>query len=106
MGDSKDKLVHIFGKKNDEQIQIFLNEYGGKYYVDIRVWFLPKDSREYKPTRRGVRFPVEQMPEFREGIEKLGEETRTIKQAGEKDTIQAREAKSSRDISKEEEVKL
>ncbi len=55
-------------KRDDEQIQIDTREFRGKTYVDIRVWYLPRGSDEYAPTRKGLSFALELLPEFQKVI--------------------------------------
>ena len=66
-------LIHSFPKGNGEEIQIAMRKYQGKYYIDLRLWFESRQGEEalLKPTKRGVIFPMERLPEFKEGVDKL-----------------------------------
>jgi hypothetical protein len=64
-------LIHSFNKNIREQVRVSINEYMGKKYLDIRV-FYKKDDR-YLPSKKGVTIPEEHYPDLLEGIVLLGE---------------------------------
>lgn len=41
-------------KNQSEVYRIEPKEFKGHRFVDLRVWYLPKDSEEYRPTGKGV----------------------------------------------------
>ena len=44
-------------KKNSQEIiRVESKEYKGNKFVDCRVYFLDKDSGEYRPTKKGISF--------------------------------------------------
>ena len=66
------KMVYSFPKCTGEEIQIAVRKYQGKYYIDLRQWFESRQQGgELKPTKKGVIFPMERLPEFKEGVDKL-----------------------------------
>ena len=67
-------LVHSFAKHKDNQTDLFrivLKKYKDRYYVDFRLWYQAENESEFRPTRKGIAFSVELLPEFRKGIEEL-----------------------------------
>ena len=58
-------------KSDTEQVQLSINEYKGKKYIDIRTFF-EADDGEYKPTKKGVTLSIGLYNELKEGIETLG----------------------------------
>jgi hypothetical protein len=61
--------MKIFGrldKNSVEEIQFSFCEWNGKEYVDIRVWVKedPEEGRKEIPTRKGIRFNAELLPDF------------------------------------------
>lgn len=66
-------LIHAFPKGNDQEIHIAMRKYEGKYYIDLRQWFQSRegDENSLKPTKKGIIFPMERLPEFKEGVDRL-----------------------------------
>ncbi len=72
MPDAETNLIYSFPKSNGEEIQIAMRKYQGKFYVDLRLWFKSREGEGgLKPTTKGVIFPMERLPEFKEGVDKL-----------------------------------
>ena len=74
MSNEENKLVYSFPKGTGEEIQIAVRKWEGKYYIDLRQWFESKQEEgRLKPTRKGIIFPMERLPEFKEGVDRLVE---------------------------------
>ena len=57
-----------------EEIQISINEYRGKKYLDLRVYYTTDDGLNWNPTKKGVTFSPDKLGELKEAIEKaIGE---------------------------------
>ncbi len=65
------QIIYAFPRGRGEEIQISLRTYKGKQYIDLRVWFQSKNAMELRPTRKGISFFPDQLPEFRKGFERL-----------------------------------
>lgn len=63
---------HRFPRSESEEIQMALRQYRGKYYVDLRLWFQPKDNPEMRPTKKGISILASQLTNLKEGIQNLG----------------------------------
>ena len=66
-------LVHSIQRGKRNQIRISLNEFKGREYIDLRLFFLNNtDEEEYRPTRKGVTLPTEDYGELLKGVIELG----------------------------------
>ena len=65
-------LIHAIQKRRTEQARISLSEYSGTEYIDIRSFYLERESTEYKPSRKGVTLPTAAFPELLRGVIELG----------------------------------
>lgn len=71
MENEQSQLIYSFPRAKGEEIQIALRKYKGKHYVDLRIWFQGKNETSFYPTKKGVSFFLEQIPELRKGMERL-----------------------------------
>ena len=72
MPEDPNKLIYSFPKSNGEEIRIAIRKWEGKYYIDLRQWFEDRQANgELKPTKKGIIFPMERLPEFKEGVDRL-----------------------------------
>ena len=61
---------HVIQKNRREQVWIGINDFQGREYINIRLFF---DTGEgYRPTRRGVTVPTGMYPELLKGVLELG----------------------------------
>lgn len=76
MPEESDQLIYSFPMSNGDEIRIALHSWQGKQYIDLRQWFESRRKGEegrIKPTKRGIIFPMERLPEFKEGVDRLVE---------------------------------
>lgn len=64
---TNEKLADI-RRSETEVIRIARTHYKGVHYIDIRVFFEPKDGGEYRPTKKGVSFKEDLFGPFAEAI--------------------------------------
>ena len=50
-------------KNKNSLIRIQIREYRGKQYLDIRKFYLDKDTEEFKPTPKGISIPMDRANE-------------------------------------------
>ncbi len=62
------EILYQFSRGQDETIYFSLNDYKNRKYLDLRVFFQPKDSDEMRPTKKGLTLAVELIPELKKGI--------------------------------------
>ncbi len=79
MNSSENHFVHSFVKKPGEKIQVALRKFKGKFYVDLRLWFQQEPDKNFLPSRKGISFELEHLPEFRSGIEQLAKAAADLK---------------------------
>jgi Transcriptional Coactivator p15 (PC4) len=60
--------VAVIRKAEGAEIRITVSVYNGRRVVDVRVWYQPRDSVEYVPTRKGVTFDSDKLPALAEAI--------------------------------------
>ena len=63
--------VHIIEKNSKQQIRIGINEYRGKNYIDIRLFY--RDGDKFLPSKKGVTLRMDLYFDFLRGIILLGE---------------------------------
>jgi len=64
MNKSKQIEVAAIRKADGAEIRINVSIYKGRRVVDVRVWYQPANRVEYVPTRKGITFDVEKLPEL------------------------------------------
>ena len=62
------QVIYQFSRAHDETVFVSLCDYKNKKYLDLRVFFQPKDSEDMKPTRKGLTLGVEYLSELKKGI--------------------------------------
>lgn len=67
----EDQLVAVLDRGPTQQVQIRLNEFKGKRYLDLRTFYLDENEEVYKPTRKGVSIPVELFEDLKEALKKV-----------------------------------
>lgn len=68
MTKNKDFLVTI-PRTETEQIHIQVNEYKGKKYLDLRVYYTTDGGVNWLPTKKGVTFSPDKLEELKSAIE-------------------------------------
>jgi len=70
--EKKQKLIDQFEKNSVEKVKVHLEEWKGKTYVDIRIWFSEKagENGAERPTHKGITLNAELLPELRKAIDK------------------------------------
>ena len=64
----ENQVVHRFTRRQDESVYLTLREFKNRYYVDVRIFFQPKDGTDMRATRKGITLEVELLPELKKGI--------------------------------------
>src|SRR5579859_926916 len=60
-------------KNTSAEIWVCLREFEGRQYVDVREHFLEGDSREWKPTKKGVMLQPKLLAQVIDGIAALAD---------------------------------
>ena len=74
------KLLAAIPRTATEQIQIQINEYKGKKYLDLRVYYTTDDGANWSPTKKGVTFAPEKLDELKQTIEEAQKEFETAEE--------------------------
>lgn len=75
---SEKNLLATIPRTPTEEIHIQINEYKGKKYLDLRVYYTMDGGGTWNPTKKGVTFAPECLDELKEAIEKAQKEFEDI----------------------------
>lgn len=64
-------IVSRIRKSAANEVWVVLKRYMGKDFCDIREYFLPDNSPDWFPTKKGVSIPLEMLPELVDAAEEL-----------------------------------
>ena len=68
------KLLAAIERSDTEQLQISISEYGGKSYLNMRIFYTTDDGQTWLPTKKGVTFTPEQIDMLEEAIQEAKKE--------------------------------
>mgnify|MGYP001182589057 FL=1 len=66
-------LITQIKKNSSEVYRIFEKEYEGYKFIDVRIYYMDKNSGEYKPTKKGISIMPNNVEEVINGILKAME---------------------------------
>ena len=66
-----------------EEVQISINEYRGKKYLDLRVYYTTDDGLNWSPTKKGVTFSPDRLGDLKDAVEKAMAEFGVTEEAAE-----------------------
>ncbi|GAB6036974.1 hypothetical protein JCM15519_15330 [Fundidesulfovibrio butyratiphilus] len=62
-------IVHVFEKNgHGEVVQVALQEFKGRKFVDVRTWFPDKATGEMRPSPEGLALNLDQLCELLAGL--------------------------------------
>lgn len=64
----EDQVLYKFARNQDETVYFSLREYKERTYIDLRVFYRPKDNDEMRPTKKGITLPLTLLPELKRGV--------------------------------------
>lgn len=68
------KVIATIPRGTTEQLQIAINEYKGKSYLDLRIFYTTDDGVSWLPTKKGVTCSPENIEILRDAIEEAMKE--------------------------------
>lgn len=68
------KLIATVPRSATEQLQISINEYKGKSYLDMRIYYTTDDGLNWLPTKKGVTVSPENMERLKDAIDEAMKE--------------------------------
>ena len=66
-------LITQIKKNSTEVYRIYEKEYEGYKFIDVRIYYMDKNSGEYKPTKKGISIMPNNVEEIINGILKAME---------------------------------
>jgi len=70
---NKENLITQIKKNSNEVYRIFEKEYEGYKFIDVRIYYMDKNSGEYKPTKKGISIMPNNVEDIINGILKAME---------------------------------
>ena len=74
---AESKLIATVPRSATEQLQIAVNEYKGKSYLDLRIHYTTDDGQTWLPTKKGVTCSPENLETLRDAIDEAMKEFMT-----------------------------
>lgn len=71
------KILATIPRTATEQLQIAINEYKGKSYLDLRIFYTTDDGINWNPTKKGVTVSPENLELLKDAIEEAMTELMT-----------------------------
>lgn len=68
------KIIATIPRSSTEQMQIAINEYKGKSYLDMRIFYTTDDGASWLPTKKGVTCSPENIEILKDAIEEAMKE--------------------------------
>lgn len=65
---AESKILATIQRNDTEQLQIFISEYKGKSYFNLRIFYTTDDGATWLPTKKGVTFSPDQLDTLTEAI--------------------------------------
>ena len=78
---SESNLLASIPKGMTEQVQISINEFKGKKYLDLRIFYTADDGETWNPTKKGVTVSPEHLQLLKETIETAMSELGVVPEA-------------------------
>ena len=75
------KLIATVPKSATEQLQISINEYKGKSYLDMRIYYTTDDGLNWLPTKKGVTVSPENLELLKDAIDEAMKEFMAVEDA-------------------------
>jgi len=66
-----DENAIIIKRTDTEELRVAPREYKGRKYIDIRVFFLPENDNEMKPTKKGVTIYQNELPKLSNALKNI-----------------------------------
>lgn len=71
---SESNVLATIPRSSTEEIHIQINEYKGKKYLDLRVFYTTDEGASWSPTKKGITLPPEKLQDLIDAVEKAKEE--------------------------------
>ena len=74
------KIIATIQRTATEQLQIAINEYKGKAYLDLRIFYTTDDGLNWLPTKKGVTFAPDQLEILQDAVNEAMQEFMSIEE--------------------------
>lgn len=71
------KILGTIPRSATEQLQIAINSYKGKSYLDLRIFYTTDDGASWNPTKKGVTVAPENLELLKDAIDEAMQELMT-----------------------------
>ncbi len=75
------KIIATIPRSATEQMQISINEFKGKSYLDMRIFYTVDEGANWLPTKKGVTCSPENIELLRDSIEEAMKEFTAVEEA-------------------------
>lgn len=74
------KLIGTIPRSATEQLQIAINEYKGKCYLDLRIFYTTDEGANWLPTKKGVTVAPDSLEMLKDAIEEAMKELMSVEE--------------------------
>lgn len=74
------KIIATIPRSGTEQLQIAINEYKGKCYLDLRIFYTTDDGVSWLPTKKGVTVAPDSLEILKDAVEDAMKELMTVEE--------------------------
>ena len=74
------KLIATIPRSATEQLQISINEYKGKSYLDMRIYYTTDDGINWLPTKKGVTVSPDNLELLKDAIDEAMKEFMSVEE--------------------------
>lgn len=62
-------VLALINRSATERLQVSINSYKDKKYLDMRIYFTTDDGMNWNPTKKGVTVSPDHLVEFKDAVE-------------------------------------
>ena len=74
------KILATIPRNATEQLQISINSYKEKKYLDLRIYYTTDDGANWLPTKKGVTVSPDNLMTLKEAVEEAMQELLTVEE--------------------------
>mgnify|MGYP002710983362 CR=1 FL=1 len=74
------KILATIARNATEQLQISINSYKEKQYLDLRIYYTTDEGETWLPTKKGVTVSPDNLQTLKDAVEKAMEELLTVEE--------------------------
>lgn len=72
------KLITTIPRSATEQLQISINEYKGKCYLDLRIFYTTDEGASWLPTKKGVTVAPDSLELLKDAVDEAMKELMSV----------------------------